>query len=533
MRRFCAAALFLCVLMACAIAPQNALAARSSGIIECTQQGCTQIIQPQRVRTYRTGKKSRSVRYIRSRAAAPAASGFEHFKCGPSLVTVRATARVQLEGFCRDLYAEYKFKVAGGWSDDRPAACHEANRHRCGSGLDISQWGRSRGPGHLLPEDFPVALSERLADKWGLYPGSRWKLSPDVGHFQTKGTLYGSNWPLNKLAQVAVAASAKLLPDDPAPKRWPIAHSEITKDQSRHPQEPALAPVVVASVDVNHHVPMPEYDIDFALPFIDTWEISPFNEPNSLKPIETAPRRAFAHGMFSYHVYTDTVPHFPARLAMNYLRNVPEGTPHEEVTRAANLFGLDKAFLHALVKAESSYRPKEKTGSYIGLCQLSKYEFKRYGGGIDVKKITNARANVIVCAHKLAVEAVIFEHATNTEISAARRYMIHQQGMEGATEHYSQPDRVAVDSMCATREGQRKGRSWCVKAICLNTLPSLRAACRNITSGQFIAHWHARIDQFMVAGERAANAVRTAFVPKKKRYAHKNKKKKRIQVASR
>ena len=42
---------------------------------------------------------------------------------------------------------------------------------------------------------------------------------------------------------------------------------------------------------------------------------------------------------------------------------------------------LDENFLKAVAKIESDFNPKNRTGSYIGLFQLSKGEFKHFGGG--------------------------------------------------------------------------------------------------------------------------------------------------------
>jgi soluble lytic murein transglycosylase-like protein len=63
------------------------------------------------------------------------------------------------------------------------------------------------------------------------------------------------------------------------------------------------------------------------------------------------------------------------------IKALPVGTPLEEIKRASDAFGLDFSFMKAVAKIESNFNPKQRTGSYIGLFQLSKYEFKRYGSG--------------------------------------------------------------------------------------------------------------------------------------------------------
>jgi hypothetical protein len=80
----------------------------------------------------------------------------------------------------------------------------------------------------------------------------------------------------------------------------------------------------------------------------------------------------------------------------------------------------------------------------------------------------------------------------------AERYMIHQQGIQGAIEHYTRPARVAWQSMCATDEGFRKGEQWCRKAIWRNLLPQWKrtfGSVEKISSGDFVSLWTERINE--------------------------------------
>ncbi len=52
-------------------------------------------------------------------------------------------------------------------------------------------------------------------------------------------------------------------------------------------------------------------------------------------------------------------------------------TPVEEIKRASDAFGLDFNFMKTVAKIESDFEPKQRTGSYIGLFQLSNYEFAK------------------------------------------------------------------------------------------------------------------------------------------------------------
>jgi hypothetical protein len=199
---------------------------------------------------------------------------------------------------------------------------------------------------------------------------------------------------------------------------------------------------------------------------------------------------------FSYladYVYSETPPpEKPADTVLRAFKEIPHGTPREEVRRAAQAFGLDVTFMEAVAKIESDFDPKQRTGSYIGLYQLSKYEFDRYGSG----DITDARDNAIAGIYKFAVAAKIFELETHNKATPAYLYLIHQQGTQGAAEHVSHPDRLAWESMCATEEGKAKGERWCKRAIWQNTLPEVKkiwGSVERMTSAGFVAMWRDRV----------------------------------------
>ncbi len=173
-------------------------------------------------------------------------------------------------------------------------------------------------------------------------------------------------------------------------------------------------------------------------------------------------------------------------------KDIPEGTPVEEVRRAARAFGLDVIFMEAVAKIESGFDPKQRTGSYIGVFQLSQYEFGLYGSG----DITDARDNAVAGAYKFAVAAILFELATHQKATPEYLYLIHQQGTQGAAEHVAQPQRLAWESMCATDEGRMKGERWCKRAIWQNTLPDVKktfGSVEKLTSGAFVTMWNERL----------------------------------------
>ncbi len=198
--------------------------------------------------------------------------------------------------------------------------------------------------------------------------------------------------------------------------------------------------------------------------------------------------------LLAYYYFSEIPPdEKPADTVLETLKNIPIGTPVEEIKRASDAFGVDFNFMKAVAKIESGFDPKQRTGSYIGLFQLSNYEFKEYGSG----DITNPRDNAIAAAYKFATEALLFELETHKKPTFSDLYLIHQQGWQGAAEHVSHPERIAWKSMCATDEGQEKGERWCKRAIWGNTLPAIKHIWKSVdklTSGAFVGMWQQRVD---------------------------------------
>jgi len=198
----------------------------------------------------------------------------------------------------------------------------------------------------------------------------------------------------------------------------------------------------------------------------------------------------------TYYVWSELPPaEKPAAIVLRSLKDTPVGTPVEEIKRASAAFGLDFNFMKAVAKIESGFNPKQRTGSYIGLFQLSEYEFNKFGSG----QIRDPRDNAVAAAYKFITEGILFEWVTHKKPTLSDLYLIHQQGWEGAAEHISQPDRIAWKSMCATSEGMEKGEKWCKRAIWLNTLPAVKHAWKSVdklTSGAFVGMWRDRVAEF-------------------------------------
>ena len=190
-----------------------------------------------------------------------------------------------------------------------------------------------------------------------------------------------------------------------------------------------------------------------------------------------------------------------------YQAHVTTDDPRDEIREAASLYGLDLAMMMSIAKVESDFNPRVRTGSYKGLFQLSDYEFNKYGDG----SIWDARDNARAAAHMFLVQAEKFRWALGHYPDYAERYMVHQQGIQGAIEHYTHPQRVAWQSMCATDEGVLKGEQWCKKCIWGNLLPQWKDAFGSvdkISSGDFVNLWTALIDhlanRFSAAGDLAS-----------------------------
>jgi predicted GIY-YIG superfamily endonuclease len=177
-----------------------------------------------------------------------------------------------------------------------------------------------------------------------------------------------------------------------------------------------------------------------------------------------------------------------------YERHSTTNDPRDEIKDAASLYGLDLAMMMSIAKVESDFDPRVRTGPYKGLFQLSDYEFQKYGDG----GIWDARDNARAAAHMFLVHAEKFRWALGHYPDYAERYMVHQQGIQGAIEHYTRPERVAWQSMCATDEGVLKGEQWCKKCIWGNLLPQWKDSFRNvdeISSKDFVSLWTERINQ--------------------------------------
>ncbi|MGA8499654.1 MAG: transglycosylase [Xanthobacteraceae bacterium] len=295
--------------------------------------------------------------------------------------------------------------------------------------------------------------------------------------------------PLSSLGAITVASAdtipvirvRAISPKPESPSLKVLAFDEPKPDAYFDPKPIGPAnPIVVASLGL---IPISHVDLATAEP----------------------PKDNFRY--LAYYAYSETPPpEKPADTVLNSLQDIPVGTPIEEIRRAADAFGLDFGYMKAVAKIESDFDPKQRTGSYVGLYQLSKYEFNRYGDG----DILSPRDNAIAAAYKIIVEAELFELRTHKKPTLSDLYLIHQQGIQGAEEHVSHPDRIAWQSMCATEEGQQKGEKWCKRAIWQNTLPEIKKVWKsveNLTSAAFVGMWEQRVADLYARYSKTADAA--------------------------
>ncbi|MGB7012762.1 MAG: transglycosylase, partial [Pseudolabrys sp.] len=172
-------------------------------------------------------------------------------------------------------------------------------------------------------------------------------------------------------AEVATAASDK--PESIVVAALPDPSQTLSAD----------LPPVQESVDLGHH--------DVAQPVPTTGNAS---NPASVT-------QDFRY--LIYYVWSELPPaEKPAAIVLRSFKDIPVGTPVEEIKRASDAFGLDFNFMKAVARIESGFDPKQRTGSYIGLFQLSKYEFNKFGSG----QILDSRDNAIAAAYKVITEGI-------------------------------------------------------------------------------------------------------------------------------
>src|SRR3569832_2332541 len=126
--------------------------------------------------------------------------------------------------------------------------------------------------------------------------------------------------------------------------------------------------------------------------------------PIALEPAAPAveqPDLSYLH----YYAYSEIPPASkPADTVLASLLALPPGTPFEDFKRVSDLLKLDFGFMKTVAMIESGFDPKQRTGSYIGLFQLSNKEFAMYGSG----DILDLRDNTVAAALMFLIVFVLF-----------------------------------------------------------------------------------------------------------------------------
>jgi len=177
------------------------------------------------------------------------------------------------------------------------------------------------------------------------------------------------------------------------------------------------------------------------------------------------------------------------------------------IDEAADIVGLDRSLMRTIAYVESSGNPKNVTGSYKGLFQLSNSEFHKYGGG----NIFDPRDNARAAAFKLMEEVLGFLERCARNPTPTEIYLTHQQGMQGLANHLANPNGMAWQNMAVTAEGQQKGEGWARKAIWGNVPSDLKwqfVSVDSLTSAQFIEVWRRRVERQPHGQVSAAIAAR-------------------------
>ena len=197
-----------------------------------------------------------------------------------------------------------------------------------------------------------------------------------------------------------------------------------------------------------------------------------------------------------YYVWSEVPPaEKPAETVLRSLKDIPVGTPVEEIKRASDAFGLDFNFMKAVAKIESGFNPNQRTGSYIGLFQLSEYEFSKFGFGQILQPPRQCRCGRLQGHYRRhpvrvdhAPEAGLERSLPDPSAGLGRRRRAHQPARSHRLEIHVRHER---------RQGE--GREVVQTRDLGNTLPALKKAWKSVdkvTSEAFVGMWRARVAEF-------------------------------------
>ena len=166
----------------------------------------------------------------------------------------------------------------------------------------------------------------------------------------------------------------------------------------------------------------------------------------------------------------------------------------QAIVKAAQLTGEDPQKLAAFIHIESDGDPRNTTGSYKGLMQLSDDEMAQLSHGKG--NVYNPLDSVMAGALKMRQNRQELQ-AHGIQTTPFFEYMAYNQGVGGLLAHLNNPNQSAVESMAGTAEGRQKGAGWANEAITHN------GGSARDTSSQFLGKWYARF-QRLEGGDHGA-----------------------------
>ena len=161
------------------------------------------------------------------------------------------------------------------------------------------------------------------------------------------------------------------------------------------------------------------------------------------------------------------------------------------IDRYAAKAGVDPKWMHQVMKIESGGDPRNTTGSYKGLFQLSEKEFRDHGG---TGSIYDPEQNIAAAATMFAKQKAAFKAKFDRDPKPIDMYMIHQQGAAGHEAHVSNPEGKAWQNVRKYYKSDEVA-----KAAIWGNIPDRDKAqfgsVENVTSAAFVNDvWGKRIE---------------------------------------
>jgi Transglycosylase SLT domain len=187
--------------------------------------------------------------------------------------------------------------------------------------------------------------------------------------------------------------------------------------------------------------------------------------------------------------------------------------PDEDfVDKHFNRVGIDPRWGRKIIRVESGGDPNlcTRSGTYCGLGQLDRKEFKAHGGTGD---IFDPEQNVMALANKVAKEKLTFERQHGRPATLNDIYMIHQQGAAGYNTHLANPDAPAWQNF---QKASGKSEKYSKDAIWGNMTPSMKAkygSVENVTSAAFTSDWSQRMEGITPSAAMTRARARREAIP--------------------